>query len=78
MAGGVLRSGGQVVDNGRTLGFQVVDCMFLVERKDDEAEEESSQATTLQFGSPAKGRYVCPMEMIAKTLIVLAMSMMGR
>ncbi len=59
VADGVARSGGQVVDKGRTLGFQVVDYMFLVERKHDEAEEESPQATTLQFGSLAKGRYVC-------------------
>ena len=27
---------------------------------EDEDEEESSQATTLHLGSPAKGRYVCP------------------
>ena len=32
VADGVVRSGGQVVDKGRTLGLQVVDCMFLVGR----------------------------------------------
>ena len=60
VADGVARSGGQVVDKGRTLGVQVVDCMFLVKRREDVDEEESSQNTTMQFGSPAKGRYVCP------------------
>ena len=60
VADGVARKGGQVVNKGRTLGVQVVDCMFLVKRREDVDEEESSQNTTMQFGSPAKGRYVCP------------------
>ena len=60
VADGVARKGGQVVNKGRTLGVQVVDCMFLVKRREDVDEEESSQNTAMQFGSPAKGRYVCP------------------
>ena len=60
VADGVARKGGQVVNKGRTLGVQVVDCMFLVKRREDVDEEESSQNTTMQFGSLAKGRYVCP------------------
>ena len=40
--------------------MQVVDCMFLVKGREDVDEEESPQNTTMQFGSPAKGRYVCP------------------
>ena len=60
VADGVARKGGQVVSKGRTLGVQVVDFMFLVKRREDVDEEESSHNTTMQFGSPAKGRYVCP------------------
>ena len=74
VAGGVPRSGGQVVGKGRARGLQVEGCMLLVEGREDEDEEESSQATTLKdddeekssqattlhLGSPAKGRDVCP------------------
>ena len=60
VAGGVLRSGGQVVGKGRARGLHVVGCMLLVELGEDEDEEESSQAITLHLASPAKGRYVCP------------------
>ena len=74
VAGGVPRSGGQVVGKGRARGLQVEGCMLLVEGRGDEDEEESSQATTLKdddeekstqattlhLGSPAKDRYVCP------------------
>ena len=60
VADGVARKGGQVVNKGKTLGVQVVDCMFLVKRREDVDEEESSQNTKMQFGSPAKGRDLCP------------------
>ena len=49
-----------VADNGRTPGLQISGCMFLMEMREKEDEEVSSQATTLQFGSPAKSRYVSP------------------
>ena len=45
-----------VADNGRTLGLQINGCMCLMELREKEDEEVSSQATTLQFGSPAKSR----------------------
>ena len=59
-----------LMDNGRTPGLQISwpgfrgsCCMVLIESRQKEDEEVSSQATTLQFGSPGKSRweeYVCP------------------
>ena len=56
-----------VADNGCMRrwppGLQISGCMFLMEVREKEDEEGSSQATTLQFGSPGKSRweeYVCP------------------
>ena len=43
-----------VADNGRTPGLQISGCMFLMEVREKEDEEVSSQATTLQLGSLAK------------------------
>ena len=43
--------------------MQISGCMFLMEVREKEHEEGSSEATTLQFGSPGKSRweeYVCP------------------
>ena len=59
-----------LMDNGRTPGLQISwpgfrgSCtMYFMESRQKEDEEVSSQATTLQFGSPGKSRweeYVCP------------------
>ena len=59
-----------LMDNGRTPGLQISwpgfrgSCtMHFMESRQKEDEEVSSQATTLQFGSPGKSRweeYVCP------------------
>ena len=58
-----------LMDNGRTPGLQISwpgfrgSCtMYFMESRQKEDEEVSSQATTLQFGSPGKRRweeYVC-------------------
>ena len=58
-----------LMDNGRTPGLQISwpgfrgSCtMHFMESRQKEDEEVSSQATTLQFGSPGKSRreeYVC-------------------
>ena len=58
-----------LMDNGRTPGLQISwpgfrgSCtMYFMESRQKEDEEVSSQATTLQFGSPGKSRweeYVC-------------------
>ena len=58
-----------LMDNGRTPGLQISwpgfrgsCCMVPMESRQKEDEEVSSQATTLQFGSPGKSRweeYVC-------------------
>ena len=49
-----------VADNGRTPRLQISGFMLLMEMLEKEDEEVSSQATTLQFGSPATSRYVSP------------------
>ena len=60
-----------LMDNGRTPGLQIswpgfrgsCTMYFVPQSRQKEDEEVSSQATTLQFGSPGKSRgeeYVCP------------------
>ena len=40
--------------------MQISGSMFLMEVREKEDEEVSSETPTLQLGSPAKSRYVCP------------------
>ena len=70
-AGRAAMSSSRMADNGRTLAFEAWvsrpgfrgSCWVPMESRQKEDEEVSSQATTLQFGSPGKSRgeeYVCP------------------